>query len=145
MRITDSFLYDLACKTVDLNIHLDSCNSVMCSGDLEVHIAEEILKTLNICQNDVVIVCLACHKTAGDTCYCLLDRNTGCHQSHGGGADRSLRCGTIGLECLRYGTDCVRELLSGRKYRYEGFLSECSVTDLTASRSSGRFCLTDRV
>ena len=42
---------------------------------------------------------------------------------------------------LRYGTDRVRELLLGGKYRHQSLLRQRTVTDLTASRTSGRFCL----
>ena len=65
---------------MDLDIHLDRCDSIMCSGYLEVHISEEVLKALDICKNDVIIVCLACNKSAGDTCNRFLDRYTGSHQ-----------------------------------------------------------------
>ena len=45
--------------------------------------------------------------------------------------------GTVGLEGLGYGTDCVRELLLTRQYRNQGTLSQCSMADLTTSRSTG--------
>ena len=38
----DCFLNDRSCKTMDLDIHLDRCDSVMCSGYLEIHISEEM-------------------------------------------------------------------------------------------------------
>ena len=39
----DCFLYDRTCQTMDLNIHLDRCDTLMSTGYLEVHISEEIL------------------------------------------------------------------------------------------------------
>ena len=37
-----------ACKAVDLNIHLDGCDTVLCTAYLKVHIAEEVFQTLDI-------------------------------------------------------------------------------------------------
>ena len=76
----DRFLNDWSCKTMDFDIHLDRCDSVMCSGYLEVHISEEVLKALDICKNDVIIVCFTCNKSAGNTCNRFSDRYTGSHQ-----------------------------------------------------------------
>ena len=56
-------------QTVNLDIHLDRSDTLMSTGYLEVHIAEEVLKTLDIGQNDVIIIGIAGYKTAGDTCY----------------------------------------------------------------------------
>src|SRR5699024_7907771 len=122
------FLDDRSCQSVDLDIHLDCCDTFMCTCHLEIHVSEEVFQTLDICQYDVIVVCLSCYKSAGDTCYCALDRHTGCHQGHAGCADTCLRCGSVGLECLGYRTDCVREFFLRRKYRYEGTLSQCSMS-----------------
>ena len=65
---------------MDLNIHLDSRDTVSRTGYLEVHVAEEIFKSLNICQQYIIIICLTGYKTTGNTCYHLLDRNTCSHQ-----------------------------------------------------------------
>ena len=114
----NSFLYDRSCQSVDLDIHLDCCDTVMCSGYFKVHIAKEIFQTLDICQNDVIIICLACYQTTGNTCNRFLDRYTCCHQRHGRCTDTCLRSRSIGLKCLRYSTDCIREFFLARKYRY---------------------------
>ena len=126
---------------MDLDIHLDRCDTFVSTAYLEVHVSEEVLKTLDIGKNDVIVVCLACYKTAGDTGYHSLDRNTCCHKGQGRCTDAGLGCGTVGLHCLRYSTDRVRELFLAREYRYKGTLSKSAMTDLTASRSSGRLCL----
>ena len=54
---------------MDLDIHLDRCDTIMCTCHLEIHIAEEILQTLDIGQNDIIIIGLAGYQTTGDTCY----------------------------------------------------------------------------
>ena len=40
--------YDRSGQTMNLNIHLDCGNTIRCTGDLKVHIAEEVFQSLNI-------------------------------------------------------------------------------------------------
>ncbi len=142
---SDCFLYDLSCKTVDLNIHLDCSDTVMSSGYLEVHVAEEVLKTLDIGKNDIVIICITCNQTAGNTCNRFLDRYAGCLKGHSGRTDTCLGSRSVGLKSLGYCTNRIWEFLYAWKYRNKCSLSQCSMSDLTASRSSGRLGLTYRV
>ena len=60
----DCLLNDRSCKSVNLDIHLDSCNTLMCTCYLEIHISEEILETLDICKYKEIIICIACYKSA---------------------------------------------------------------------------------
>ena len=106
----DSFFYDLSCQTMNLDIHLNCSDTIMCTCNLKVHISKEIFQALNICQNDVVIICSACYQTTGNTCYRFTDRHTCCHQRHRRCTDTCLRSGTIGFKSLRYCTDCIWEL-----------------------------------
>ena len=53
---------------MDLDIHLDCCDTFVCTGYLKVHISEEILKTLDIRKNKVIIICVTGNKTTGNTC-----------------------------------------------------------------------------
>ena len=73
---------DGSCQSVNLDIHLDSCDTFMCSGYLEVHISEEVFQSLDICQYKVIIISITCYKSTGDSCYCRFDWYTCCHQSH---------------------------------------------------------------
>ena len=141
----DGFLDDGRSKTMDLDIHLNGCDTVMGTGYFKVHVSKEVFQTLDIGKNNVIIVCVTCHKTCGDTCYRLLDRDTCCHQRQSRCTYACLRCGTIGFHGLGYSTDCIRKLFLCRKYRYQGLLCQCSVTDLTTSRTSAGLCLTNRV
>ena len=75
---------------MNLDIHLDCCDAIVCTGYFEVHITEEIFKALNICQYKIIIIYIASYKTTGDTCNGFLNRNTGSHQRHGGCTDGSL-------------------------------------------------------
>ena len=72
-------LDDLRSKTVDLEVHLDSSDTVVCTSYLEVHVAKEVLNALDI-YHSIPSVALG-DKTAGDTRNRLLYRNAGVHQS----------------------------------------------------------------
>ena len=68
-RLSDCLLDDRAGQTVDLDIHLDGSDTLVSAAYLEVHIAEEVFQTLDIGQNDVIIIGVACYQTAGNTSY----------------------------------------------------------------------------
>ncbi len=68
---------------MNLDIHLDRSDTVRGTGYLEVHIAEEVLQALDICQNDVIVIGISGHQTAGNTCHLALS-GTGSHQGHTG-------------------------------------------------------------
>ena len=71
---------DLRRKAVYFQIHLDRGNAFLGAGNFKVHIAEEIFKTLNICQNQVIIIGITGYQTNGNTSNWCLNRNTGSHQ-----------------------------------------------------------------
>ena len=75
-------------KTVDLQIHLNGGDAFVGTAHLEVHIAEEVLQTLNVnhCHPAVALG----DQTAGNTGDGSLDRNAGVHQSQCGTADGAL-------------------------------------------------------
>ncbi len=62
----------------------------MCAGYLEIHVAEEILKALDIGQYDVIVIGLTGNKTAGNAGNLFLDRHACCHECHAGCADAGL-------------------------------------------------------
>ena len=130
---------------MDLDIHLDSGDTLVSTSHLKVHIAKEVFQTLDISQYDVIIIGLTGYQTTGDTGNGTLDGNTGSHQRQGRSTNGSLGSGTVTLHGLRYGTDSIRELFLGRQYRYQSLLSQSTVTDLTTSGTSGGLGLTYRV
>ena len=67
-------------KTMNLDIHLNCCDTVCCTGYLKVHISEEIFKSLNICKQYIIIICITRNQTAGNTRYHLLNRYTRRHK-----------------------------------------------------------------
>ena len=130
---------------MDLDIHLDRRDAVMRACDLKVHIPKEVLKSLNIGQDDVIIIGISGYKSAGNAGNLLLNRNTGSHQGHRRRTNGCLRGGAVRLEGFGDAADRVREIFLGRNHRQKSSLSERAMPDLTASRASGRLCLTDRV
>ncbi len=65
-----------------LKVHLNSGDTLLCAGNLKVHIAVEIFKTLNINHSHKVAenAVIACNKSAADTCNRSLNRNTCSHK-----------------------------------------------------------------
>ena len=130
---------------MDLNIHLDGRDSIMSTGNLKVHVTEEIFEALDIGKYKIIIIGITGNKTTGNTCNHILQRNTCCHQGHAGSTGRCHRGRTVGLKGLRNGTNCIRELFLGRKYRKQCTLSKSTMTNFTTSRSTARLGLTYRV
>ena len=130
---------------MNLDIHLDCSNSVSCSRYLKVHIAEEILKTLNIGEYQIILVTLSGNQTAGNARNRLSNRHTGSHQGHTGCTGGSHGSGTVGLHRLGNGTNGIGELLYRRKHRNQGLLCEGTVSDFSSSRTSGSLCLSYRI
>ena len=71
---------------MDLDIHLDRSDTLVGTCHLEVHIAEEVLKPLDVCKEYEILVLVTCHKTAADTGHLGLDRHACSHKSHAGSA-----------------------------------------------------------
>jgi hypothetical protein len=141
----DSTFDDRSCQAMDLDIHLDGGDAVVCTGNLEVHVAEEIFETLDIGQQDKIVIGLARDKAAADAGNLLLDRNACCHKSHAGCAGRTHGSGSVGFKSLGYGTDGIREFLDRRKNRNKRFLSKCAMSDLTTAGASRNLGLADGI
>src|SRR5215210_4895226 len=58
LRLLERVLHDLARDAGDLDVHLERGDPVPRAGDLEVHVAEVILGTLDVRENDVVVTLL---------------------------------------------------------------------------------------
>ena len=134
----DRFTDNLVCKSVDLDIHLDGCDSLIGSCHLKVHVSEKVFQTLDVGEDQIIIVAVSCHQSYRNTGYRRFDRHTCCHQRQRRCTDASLGCGTIGFHDLRYGTDRIRELFFCRKHRYQCTFCQRSMSDLSSSRTSAR-------
>src|SRR5699024_373639 len=67
-------------QPVNLDIHLDSGDTVVGTCHLKVHIAEQIFQTLDIRQHDIILVGFSRHQAGGNPRHRLFDRYAGCHQ-----------------------------------------------------------------
>ena len=142
----ESLTDDVKRETIHFDIYLNRCDTVFSTGNLKVHITEEVLDALDIHEYEEVILILFIYdKTCRNTSYRLFDRNTCIHKSQCACTDRTLGCRTVRHQDLGYGTDRIREFFLRRKYRNKGSLSKSTMTDLTASRRTGSFCLTNRI
>lgn len=130
---------------VDLDIHLDRCDSFVGAGHLEIHITEEIFQSLNICQDKIIVVCISRHKSRRNSCHSRFDRYTRRHQRHTGCTHTGLRRGAVRLKSLRNSADRIGEFFLIRQHRKKRPLCQSAMADLAASRSSGRPRLSYRV
>ena len=139
--LLQSLLDDLGGQTVDLQIHLDGGDTLVSTGHLEVHVAVEVLKTLDV-DHGIPRAVLGGDQTAGDTGDGSGDRHTGVHQSQGRAADRALGGRAVGGDHVRDQTDGVGELLGGGQHGDQGTLGQSAVTDLAAAGRTGGLSLT---
>jgi len=117
----------------------------MCTGYFKVHISEEVFQSLDIGKNKIVIVCISSYKTCGNTGYCSFDRYSGCHKRHTGCAYACLWSRAVWFKCFRYCTDGIWKFGFAWKYREKSSFCQRTMSDLTSSRSSWRFCFTYRI
>ena len=130
-------------QTVYFKIHLDSGDALLRAGDLEVHVAEEVLETLDINHGHEAVA--LGNKAAGDTGNGSLYRHAGRHKGEGRAADGSLRGRAVGRKNLGDEAQAVRELLNARDNGQKSALRKCAVTYLAASGASGGLGLADGV
>ena len=130
---------------MDLNIHLNGSDTISSTCHLEIHVSEEVFKTLNISKQYKILISLTRYQTTGDTGNHLLDGHACCHQGHAGCTGGSHGSGTVGLKGLGYAADGVRELLLAGQNGNKCSLCQCSMTDLSSSGSAGRLGLANGV
>ena len=140
LRLCQSFFKYFLCDSCHLDIHLQCCDTLACTGNLKVHVTEVILHTLNIRQYGVLSVFLIHDQTHGNTSHRRLDRYTSRHQRHGSGTDGCLGGRTVGFGYLGYRTNRVREILNTWQYLGQCTLTQCTMTDLTTARASHTSC-----
>ena len=85
MSLRKSFFNNLGSKSVYFKVHLNSRDTLLRTGNLAVHVAVEVFKSLNInhCHKVAVNALVACDKTAGNTRNGSFNRNTRRHKSEG--------------------------------------------------------------
>ena len=139
--LLDRSVHDLFGDALDLDIHLNGGDALHRACDLEVHVAEEVLKPLDIRHDAEFARCLVLdepHRNARDG---RLDRNARVHERHGRTADGSHRGRTVGGEDIVDHADGIGELLLRGKHGNERTLGKGAVPDLAAARAADRLRL----
>lgn len=126
-----------------LEIHLNGGDALLGAGNFEVHIAEEILKTLDIDHGHEAVA--LGDKAAGDTRNGSLNGHASRHKRKGRAADGALRGGAVGGKNLGDDSDGVGELLDRGENGDQRTLCKSTVTDLTSAGASAGLGLADGV
>ena len=89
--LRQSTLEDFVAKTIDLDVHLSSGDTVSGTRHLEVHITEVVFVTEDVGEDRVVRTLVLRDQTHGDTRYGLSDGHTSVTQSERTSTYRSHR------------------------------------------------------
>ena len=117
-----------------LVVHLHGGDALGGARHLEVHVAEEVLETLDVGEDDGLALLLnEAHGNAGDG---ALQRHAGIHESERGAAGGGHRGRAVGLHDLGDDADRVGEVLLGGNHGEKGALGEVAVADLAALRGA---------
>ena len=139
----ESVLDDGHGEAVVLEVHLDGGDALLGTGDLEVHLAVEVLNALNVDKGGEIVAIL--DEAAGDTGDGRLDGNACVHQRERGAADGALRGRAVGGDDLAHNADGIREVVNRRDDRQQRALGKSAVADLAAAGAAGGLGLADRV
>ena len=112
------FFQHAAVQIFDFNVHLTGRNTVGRSGYLKVHIAQMVFVAQNVGQYYVPTGFFVPNQAHGNTGHLLFDLNTGIHQRHTTGTNRSHRRRAVGFQHIGNHTNGV-----GRIRGYHGFQS----------------------
>ena len=127
---------DILVDAINLNIHLDSSDTLFSACYLKVHIAQSILQALDIGQNGEVFAIL--NQAHSYTSYRSLNGHACIHQGQSACANRAHGGGTIGFQNFGYQTNCIGEFFLRGNYGLQSTLSQCTVTDLATARAAQR-------
>ena len=138
-RLLQRGVHNFTCDALDLDIHLQSGNTVCRTGHLEIHVAKVVFVTQDIGQYCKIITFLnEAHCNTGNR---RLQRHTGVHECEARAANRCHRAGTIGFSNFGYDADHVTKLVHVRHNRFNAAARQFTVTDFTALRRSDKACL----
>ena len=76
----ESLLQDLEAQTVALDIHLCCCQAVLCTGGLEVHVAQVVLVAKDVAKHSILLLAGVLDQTHSDAADGLLHRYTSVHE-----------------------------------------------------------------
>src|SRR3984893_3757681 len=135
-RLRHGLLHDLQIESLDLDVHLDRGDSLLCSCDLEVHVAKMILGAEDVGEDRVLAAFLdEAHRHAGDG---GAKRNAGIEESQRATTDRRHRRRSVRFKNVRHDTNRVRELLERRQHALQRALGQVSVADLATAGAAHR-------
>ena len=129
---------DLHGQTVVLQVHLDGGDALGGTGDLEVHLAVEVLNALDVGEGPPRAGLLVGDEAAGNAGDGALDGHARVHQSQRGAADGGLGGRAVGGDDLGDDADGVRELVNGRDHGQQGLFGQRAVADLAAGGGAAR-------
>ena len=133
--------HDLGADTGDLDVHLQSGDSELRPGDLEVHVAVVILAAEDVAQyRDLVTLDDHSHGDAGNG---LANLHSSVHQAERTATNRRHRRGSVRLHDVGDDTNGVGKVVLVRHDGRQRSLREVSVTDLASFRTAIRPRLTD--
>jgi hypothetical protein len=142
LRLFERVAHDLLGDAGDLDVHLQGSDARRRPRDLEVHVAEMVLRTLDVGEDDVVVPFLdEAHRDARNG---RRDRYAGVHQGQRRATHRSHRRGAVRLERLGDETDRVGELLGAGDNGLQSPLCQSTVPDVAALGAAHEAGLADR-
>ena len=136
LRLRNRVKHNLFGNPLDFNVHLNRGDALFGTGHLEVHIAEEVLKSLNIRHNHVFAGFGVFDKSHRAARHRRLNRHAGVHQRHRGTAYGSHRRRTVRRKNIRYHADGVREFFFRRNHGYKRAFRKSAVSDFAATGAS---------
>ena len=131
-RLLQSLFQDLIGQLGGLNVHLEGVHPLGGARHFEVHIAKEVLDTLDVAQDGVFAV-VAGDQAHGDTGHRRLDWDTGVHQSQRGATDAAHGRAAVGTQAFGDHADGVGEVVLRWQYRQDGPFGQGPVSNLAAS------------
>ncbi len=127
---------------IELQVDLNGGDALFRSGDFEVHVAEVVLESGDVGQDDMTVAFL--DQAHGDAGRDDGQRRAGVHQGEDAAADGGHGGRAVRFEDLGDDPDGVGELLLGRDGRKDGFFSQGAVADLPASGAAEEAGFADR-
>ena len=123
-------------KTVHLDVHLSSGNTVFGTGHLEVHVAEVVFIAQDIGQHGVFSGFGVGNQPHGDPGNRFLDLHPGIHQRQRSGTHGSHRGRTVGFQNIGYDANGVRILFAHRYHRLQRAPCQVAMADLATRQAA---------
>ena len=127
----------------DLDVHLQARDATLRPGDLEVHVAQEILVTENVAQHRKAAIFL--DQTHRDARHRPHQRHARIHQRQAGAAHGRHAGAAVALRNLGHHAHRVRKHVLGRQHWAQRAVGELAMPYLTPARAAHAASLADAV